>query len=182
MPRGGLPGEEWEFEEDWDRSARIGYRLVFPEFFEEAVENTPARITVTQTHGMGIQYRNAFRDTRVAFREYDKLFETAKYNVDADSLARIAEARLQYPHELGERARGEYREWLLAHLKEAAGYFLGAGRKKELRWMAESLVETRGQAQLLVQEANERADAEALSVLMDVTHKRFPTERRRFAL
>lgn len=38
-------------------------RLVFPEFFEEAVENTPARILETHTHGSGMWYRNCFVQT-----------------------------------------------------------------------------------------------------------------------
>ena len=33
----------------------LSYRLVYPEFFEEAIENTPARIISTQRHGMGIE-------------------------------------------------------------------------------------------------------------------------------
>ncbi len=40
-----------------------GFQVLYPAFFEEAVENTPARIIETHTHGVGIQYRNAFRNT-----------------------------------------------------------------------------------------------------------------------
>ena len=34
--------------------------LVFPEHYEEAVENTPARILFTQHHGSGNNYRQCF--------------------------------------------------------------------------------------------------------------------------
>ena len=42
-------------------------KLVFPEFFEESVENTPARILVVKTHGSGMNYRNCFYDRRFDF-------------------------------------------------------------------------------------------------------------------
>ncbi len=158
------------------------YRLAYPEFFEEAVENTPARITFTQTHGMGIQYRNAFRGTQVVFAEYDRLFETGKYNADLTSIIEIAAARLRYPYELEAQAASSYKSWLLGHLREAALHFLGQGSLEDLRWMAEELVETKEQAGILAQAANERADAEALSVLLDASHKRFPAGKRRFSL
>ena len=35
-------------------------RLVFPEFFEESVENTPARIIMREMHGCGHRYRYCF--------------------------------------------------------------------------------------------------------------------------
>lgn len=84
-----LPGE-----------SSLAYRLMYPEFFEEAVENTPARIISTQTHGMGIQYRNTFRNTQIVFPEYDKLFETGKYNMDTAAIIEMAVARLSYPYAL----------------------------------------------------------------------------------
>ena len=45
--------------------------LLFPAFYEEAVENTPARITETHVHGCGHRYRYCFENTQLLFREYD---------------------------------------------------------------------------------------------------------------
>ena len=170
--KAGEGGKEWA----------LACRLLYPEFFEEAVENTPARITFTQTHGMGIQYRNAFRGTKIVFEEYDSLFEAGKHNMDFMTNATIAICRLRYPCELGERARESYREWLLAHLPEAARLLIREGRLGDLRWIAETLPETRAQAEALAQVANEQADAEATSLLLDVARRRFPPERKRFSL
>ena len=44
--------------------------LVFPEFFEEGVENTPARIIEHHTHGSGMYYRNCFVNRKLQFDEY----------------------------------------------------------------------------------------------------------------
>ena len=35
-------------------------RLIFPEFYEESVENTPARIIMREMHGCGHMYRYCF--------------------------------------------------------------------------------------------------------------------------
>ena len=47
-------------------------RFWFPEFFEEGVENTPARILENHVHGSGIRYRNSFVHKRLHALEYDK--------------------------------------------------------------------------------------------------------------
>ena len=41
--------------------------LLFPAFYEEAVENTPARITETHVHGCGHRYRYCFENTTASF-------------------------------------------------------------------------------------------------------------------
>ena len=53
-------------------------RLVFPEHYEEAVENTPARILETHFHGCGYRYRQCFTDKKVDYHQYDSLFKVAK--------------------------------------------------------------------------------------------------------
>lgn len=49
-------------------------RLVFPEHYDEAVENTPARILYTEYHGSGSNYRQCFYDKELNYQEYDRLF------------------------------------------------------------------------------------------------------------
>lgn len=157
-------------------------RLVYPEFFEEAVENTPARIISTQTHGMGIQYRNAFRNTQVIFEEYDRLFLTGRYNVDLITLIDMTTARLCYPYSLEENSRKEYAEWLEEHLREAAEYFLEQDRMSELRWLAEEFITLSSQMEILLEGSKKREMPEAVSMLMDVKHRRFPAKKKKFCL
>ena len=52
-------------------------RFWFPEFFEEGVENTPARILENHVHGSGIRYRNSFVHKKLNTLEYDRLFPYA---------------------------------------------------------------------------------------------------------
>lgn len=158
------------------------YELIYPEFYEEAEENTPARIINTVTHGMGIQYRNAFRDTRVIFSEYDKLFETGKYNVDLTNAIRIAAARLRYPVELEETASRAYTVFLTEHLEQAADVFLKAEDREKLRWLAEAFITTKEQMELLIKSVMEQEETEILSMLMDIRHKRFSERKKKFSL
>lgn len=158
------------------------YELTYPEFFEEAEENTPARIINTVTHGMGIQYRNAFRNTRVIFAEYDKLFEVGKYNIDLINVIEMAAGRLMYPIELEENARTAYEEFLLEHLEEAANAFLEQEERQKLQWMAEQFVTTKEQIEVLVQQAVNRDEAEVVSRLVDIRHRRFSEKKKKFSL
>lgn len=157
-------------------------RLVYPEFFEEAVENTPARIISTQTHGMGIQYRNAFRSTQIVFREYDRLFTTGKYNIDLSILIELVISRLCYPFALEEDARREYVNWLSEHLQEASLYLLQQGALGELRWLSEEFVSTSEQMDVLLLEAKHQENTEAVSMMMDVKYRRFPVRKKKFCL
>lgn len=156
--------------------------LVYPEFYEEAVENTPARIIETHTHGMGIQYRNTFRDTRVIFQEYDKLFETGKYNVDLTNAIEIATARLMYPVSIEATARKNYEDFLKEHLEQAVTFFLKIEEKEKVRWLAEKFVTTKEQMAVLIQFATEQEKTEILSMLMDIRHHRFQEKKKKFSL
>ena len=56
---------------------KVEAMLWFPEYYEEGVENTPARILENHVHGSGIRYRNSFVHKRLHVLEYDKLFPYA---------------------------------------------------------------------------------------------------------
>lgn len=158
------------------------WRLVFPEFFEEAVENTPARIISTQTHGMGVQYRNTFRNTQIVFQEYDKLFETGKYNIDFINILNMAVSRLMFPYCLERSAGEEYGGWLREHWRQCSVCLLEQESREELCWLAEEFAGTREELETLIQAANDRKDTQMVSRLMDITHRRFPKKTRHFSL
>ena len=81
-------------------------RFWFPEFFEEGVENTPARILENHVHGSGIRYRNCFIHKSLHIREYDDLFEYARAWEKESAVTAMALDRILYPVELSENARG----------------------------------------------------------------------------
>lgn len=164
------------------REAECRCELVYPEFFEEAEENTPARIINTVTHGMGIQYRNAFRSTKVIFAEYDKLFEVGKYNVDLINVIEMAIGRLRYPTELEESAGKAYADFLQQHMETAAEALLEREESQKLQWLAEEFITNGEQAELLIQTAVNRQETEMVSRLVDIKHRRFPEKKKKFSL
>ncbi len=94
-------------------------KLVFPEFFEESVENTPARILEIHTHGSGMNYRNCFYDRKFDFRAYDACFYRAKAEEDFETVFEMALGRLRYPAGLLPENREMYREWVKEHMGAA---------------------------------------------------------------
>lgn len=113
--------------------------LMFPEFYEEGVENTPARILETHVHGSGILYRNCFKNRRLDFRQYDELFVYAVARESEEFLVRQVLYRLRSPRELSEKARAQYEDYMRAHLRDFAEYLVRKRRIEEIRWMCERL-------------------------------------------
>lgn len=69
-------------------------KLVFPEYFEESVENTPARIIMREMHGCGHMYRYCFDGTRFDVGEYDRLFPHVIVQEKPELVTRLALYRL----------------------------------------------------------------------------------------
>lgn len=98
---------------------KLRAKLVFPEFFEESVENTPARILVIHTHGSGMNYRNCFYSRKFDFRAYDACFYRARAEEDFETVLEMALGRLRYPVGLLPENQKIYEEWLRAHRESA---------------------------------------------------------------
>lgn len=114
-------------------------KLVFPEYYEEGVENTPARLINLTIHGSGMRFRNCFQKKVFDFAEYDTRFPYAVFQEKFEIVSQMVQCRLRYPHELREEYRKVYEEYLLEHRKEY-GEMLIARRETEcLIWFSELL-------------------------------------------
>lgn len=99
-------------------------RLVFPEHYDEAVENTPARILYTEYHGSGSNYRQCFYDRELNYQEYDRLFEMAVAMDKLEVLVDMSFGRLEFPYGLTGNARKNYREYIRKNLEDIAEYLV----------------------------------------------------------
>lgn len=153
--------------------------LLFPEFFEEGVENTPARILEERIHGMGMRYRNCFYNKRFDFRQYDSLFPLAVTQESEETMTELAMGRLRWPQELGAEAAKQYQDYVLRHGKTALKQLFAARDMEGLRW----LCELEGADSDLCSDAMEQASAlhftEAVSYLMERTRSVSGNARRR---
>ena len=106
-------------------------RLIFPEFYEESIENTPARILVVETHGCGHRYRYCFYNTEFQYQAYDELFPQVQIQESEALAAELAFGRMRYPLGLTEKYREMYAGYLCEHWRAAGKLMmeadLGAG-------------------------------------------------------
>lgn len=122
----------YEYEEDGIEKSDIMHRrenksearLVFPEHYDEAVENTPARILYTEYHGSGSNYRQYFYDRKLNYQEYDRLFEMAVAMDKLEVLVDMSFGRLEFPYGLTGNARENYREYIRKNLEDIAEYLV----------------------------------------------------------
>ena len=122
----------YEYEEDGIEKSDIMHRrenksearLVFPEHYDEAVENTPARILYTEYHGSGSNYRQCFYDKELNYQEYDRLFEMAVAMDKLEVLVDMSFGRLEFPYELTRKARENYRGYIRKNLGDIAEYLV----------------------------------------------------------
>ncbi len=122
----------YEYEEDGVEKSDIMHRrenksearLVFPEHYDEAVENTPARILYTEYHGSGSNYRQCFYDRELNYQEYDRLFEMAVAMDKLEVLVDMSFGRLEFPYGLTGNARENYREYIRKNLEDIAEYLV----------------------------------------------------------
>ena len=157
-------------------------RLVFPEFFEEAVENTPARILETHTHGSGMMYRNCFVQKKLQFHLYDERFEWAKGREFEDTLFRLVFNRLLYPYELKEKAEKKYRAFLKEHFEACAVWAAGNMLEREIHYLTEHCAENAEELEILTAEAGKRGNAEMTGYLMDYKHRNYRSRKKTFEL
>ena len=153
--------------------------LIFPEFFEEAVENTPARILETHTHGSGIWYRNCFVQTELQFEMYDKRFPWAKEDEKTEVALQMAFGRLLYPLKLQEKFKEKYEEFLKEILEEAAKWTMKEQNKDAILYLAEKIVSSREEMSRLIELAKKEEDVEAVSLYMDIQHTRFGSIKKK---
>lgn len=150
-----------------DEEGNITAKLLLPEFFEESVENTPARILVLETHGCGHRYRYCFRQTRFQFSEYDSLFPYVCVQEPPEIVAELSWYRLQYPVQLTGTAREQYVNYIKEHPAEAIKAF---ARVKDMA----VLHQVAGDSQInektlsgMMEAAAKTGQTEAVTVLMD---------------
>lgn len=172
-------------------------RLIFPIYYDEAVENTPARITVSNIHGTGQKYRYCFDDKKVRFDKYDKLFVYEKAEEPVLAAAEIAIYRLMYPRGLWEDAKRAYETFIRENLFEI---LLGnLGQTELFKWLTAEFAEggsrkgdgepgcgqkacglSKDELDRLILETSGRRMAELSGILMDLKHRSFPAKKKTF--
>lgn len=156
--------------------------LLFPEYYEEAVENTPARQLETQFHGSGYSYRQCFQDGVFQFGEYDRLFGDAQHLESEDFCIELAVSRLTDEYHLSEEAKGMYQSWLMEHRMSAAGWCLEFEQDETLELLTTFIDWQEMELMELIEEANKKERLSMQSFLMDYKHQHFGKKKKTFEL
>lgn len=146
--------------------------LIFPEHYEEAVENTPARIVETHYHGSGGDYRQCVYHKEIDYEEYDSLFAKAKARENIRTLIRIALARLREPYRLTGQAEEEYADFLRGCAGETAGFLLETDDMETVRFLLDQKIWEGETLETALTVAEKKGHAEAAALLLQAGRKR----------
>jgi hypothetical protein len=161
--------------------------LIFPEFYEEGVENTPARILETHVHGSGIRYRNCFQGRSFDFQQYDRIFPYAQAQESFEVVAELVTGRLWYPYRLQPEARSQYEAFAVQEREQFGTWIIQRKDMRGLAWLTGLAGgHDPGFLAYLTNLAGQNRFAEAVSYLMEQGHqqqkKRKGAGRRRMEL
>lgn len=170
-----------EMRVDYRKDGQQG-RFWFPEFFEEGVENTPARILETHVHGSGMRYRNCFQDRELNIREYDRQFYYAVTEEREELAVELAMGRIRYPMELTEKAAEAYRDYLREHFSKTAELLLGKREYGEFGILLKLLEPSAKKAEQVLLKVENGGDAQGISILMDYLREKKKPKRKVFEL
>lgn len=145
-------------------------RLTFPEYVNEAKEDTMARAIHFSIEGAGMAYRECVGKKVLDLAGYDRLLGRLT-DYDFDVASQIAFGRLLYPAELSETAREGYETFLRGNDEKALSYLIREDERNssvsETRLMTQrGLIGERG-LDAALKEAADHERTELCSLLME---------------
>ena len=159
-----------------DSSGQDAVRLLFPEYYEEPKENTPARIIEIIWHGTGYQYRQCFLQRKLQYSQYDSLLPAADAQEMPQTLVRLCLDRLITPAELS-RVHLESYVSCLRKRPDALWTFLLADQETDLtdwlRVLERSGYFTEERLDQMIDQASSAGRADASVYLMDLRRRMF---------
>ena len=153
------------------------FRLLFPGYYEDSVENTPARIIQVTFEGTGYKYRQCFREGNLDLDQYDSLFYLASVQELPETVYRLAFDRLTGSYCMSRKAKEEYLGWLGQDIRRTAEHVLQAGREEELDLLCRENWFNEERLDLFLSVAGQRGLAWAVSALMEIRRRERAAKR-----
>ena len=184
--RVSLHGYSWRYDAGEEKNCTDGQmweaRILFPEHYEEAVENTPARILETHHHGAGGYYRQCFYNRELDYKKYDEMFYHTMAEDTEETAAELALNRLRFPVELSEKNKTVYEAYIQEHMETVAIDLVKREDIEGIRFLEQKKLWSEAALQTGMDVAAEEKKTESLSVLMDVRKELFPKKKKTFEL
>lgn len=156
--------------------------ILFPEHYEEAVEDTPARQFYTQRHGAGGDYRQCFYNRELDYKKYDALLPRVIAEDTVETIVKMALGRLKYPYKLSAEAKMSYEKYLKKHLTKMIVLLIDNEDMENLKFVLKEQLFDEEALSAGIEYATEQKKTEILSLLMDEKHKAFPKKKKTFDL
>ncbi len=172
----------YEIEVIVEENGQEQYRLIFPEYYEEAIENTPGREIQMEFHGTGYKYRQCFRERQIDLQRYDSWFYTASVQEFLSTVMKLVFCRLRYPFRLSENAKEQYIAWLKKEYTQVARYIFREQQTDLLTlleragYFSEEILDT------FIGIAGRSDHAEAVSILLEFKRKGKKPGKKKYAL
>ncbi len=152
------------------------YRLIFPEFYEEPMENTPARQIQIIWHGTGYQYRQCFLSRKLQMSKYDQILPMTAAQESPVTVVRLCLDRLKAPVGLSVENRDRYTQCLRRFLPQLL-VFISEDRETDfvewLRVLDKADFYGPDMIDRLIDFAGSKRRGDAAAYLMDLKHRRF---------
>ena len=152
--------------------------MVFPEHYDEAVENTPARILFTEYHGSGTNYRQCFYNKELNFAEYDSLFDMAVVMDKLEVLVDMSFGRLCHPWQLSKKAKKQYEDYIRENLKDIGEYLVESGSLNGLELLSRKKFWNREGLEHSIDVASGKKDMEISAFLMNERSRMLKEEQK----
>ena len=156
--------------------------ILFPEHYEEAVEDTPAKQLFTRYHGAGGDYRQCFYNRELDYKKYDEVLYRAVAEDTVETVVKMAMGRLKFPYKLSVQAKAAYETYIHKHLKETYGLFVEEEEMETLRFLIENKYTSEEALDAGIECAAEGRKTEILSFLMDEKRILYPKKKKTFDL
>ncbi len=184
--RVNLHGYSWRTGSDGEEGDAAGQvpevQILFPEHYEEAVENTPARILETHHHGAGGYYRQCFYNRELDYKKYDEMFYHTVAEDTEETAAELALNRLRFPVELPEKNKAVYEAYIQEHMENVAVYLVKREDIDGIRFLEQKKLWSEEALRAGMDVAAEEKKTEILSVLMNGRRELFPKKKKSFEL
>jgi len=156
--------------------------ILFPEHYEEAVEDTPAKQLFTRYHGAGGDYRQCFYNRELDYKKYDELLYRAVAEDTVETVGKMALGRLRFPYKLSEEAKKKYENYLREHIKEVLLFLIEDDDMENIRFLIKDKNTSMEAYDEAIECASKQGKTEILSFLMDEKRKAFPKKKKTFDL
>ena len=137
--------------------------FVFPEYYEDLEENTPAHVFNRKVVGIGYRYRCCFQGEVLDLSEYDKTLEQASAEEAEKPLCHLALVRLT--NDLLPANAEKYKVYLQKHLQTALSLSVEQANHLWIQWILKNLKPEQGYILKAREFAQKKGDAVSASLL-----------------